>query len=368
MVKTWRRRVFVDISRIAYAYTDDGRRTRTTWARGEWKENAYNGRNLVSGTTYSGAATPSVAYAYADSGKVSSATLSDGTSYAYSYDDSLLCTNETVAVGEDAFSVLRTYDWMMRGVEAAVVVTNVRHAAKTRIYDSENRVCGYALTNAAGRGVSVAVAYDGSYPTNMSYALPDGGVFSVKLTRKQSRRELVTRRDYAFDGLPVYFYATDYDLLNRPTNAVDSVSVAREWLYNRRSELAAAAVGTNLYGYAYDTIGNRLWSAANVATNEYTANSLNQYTSVSAGANPVYDADGNMTGDGTFAYAYDAENRLVSVYPTAPTLGSLAVENRYDHKHRRIRKIVKNFDGEAWQVARTHTFVWAISIVSRVVS
>ena len=26
--------------------------------------------------------------------------------------------------------------------------------------------------------------------------------------------------------------------------------------------------------------GNRLWSAANVATNEYAANSLNQYTSV----------------------------------------------------------------------------------------
>ena len=42
----------------------------------------------------------------------------------------------------------------------------------------------------------------------------------------------------------------------------------------RRSELAAAQIGTNLYGYAYDTIGNRLWSAENT----YTANNLNQYT------------------------------------------------------------------------------------------
>ena len=55
-------------------------------------------------------------------------------------------------------------------------------------------------------------------------------------------------------------------------------------LYNRRSELAAATVGTDRYGYAYDTIGNRLWSAANAVTNSYTANSLNQYTAVSAGA------------------------------------------------------------------------------------
>ena len=65
----------------------------------------------------------------------------------------------------------------------------------------------------------------------------------------------------------------------------------RRWLYNRRSELAAATVGTDSYGYAYDSIGNRLWSVANAVTNSYTANSLNQYTAVSAGANPVYDAD-----------------------------------------------------------------------------
>ena len=86
--------------------------------------------------------------------------------------------------------------------------------------------------------------------------------------------------------------SSEKDLLCRPTNATDSVSLVREWLYNRRSELAAASIGTNLYGYAYDTIGNRLWSAANAVTNSYTANSLNQYTSVAASTNLVYDADG----------------------------------------------------------------------------
>ena len=132
----------------------------------------------------------------------------------------------------------------------------------------------------------------------------------------------------------------------------------RRSLHSRRSELAAASVGTNRYGYAYDTIGNRLWSAANSETNSYAANSLNQYTSVSAGANPVYDADGNMTGDGTFAYAYDAENRLVSACPVAPSNGALAVENRYDHRSRRIRKLVKVYQDGEWLQSAAHTFVW----------
>ena len=297
-----------------------------------------------------------------DSAKIAAATLSDGTSYAYDYDDSLLCTNESVAVGGGTFTVERTYDDHLRGAETSVIVTNVRHAAKTHIYDSEDRVCGYALTNAAGRGVSVSVSYDGSYPTNMAYALPGGGGLAVGLTRKTSRRELVTRRDYSFNGQPVYWYSTEYDLLNRPTNATDSVSLAREWLYNRRSELAAASIGTNSYCYAYDTIGNRLWSAANAATNAYTANSLNQYTSILRASapprEPTYDADGNLAEDGKYSYTYDAENRLVSVTPLAPVQGDLSVLNTYDHRHRRILKCVKRYENDEWVLARVHSFAY----------
>ena len=264
----------------------------------------------------------------------------------------------------------RTFDAFRRAQETAVVVTNVRHSAKIRLYDSEDRVCGYALTNAAGRGVSVSLAYDGSYVTNTVYTLPNGNCFSARLSREAGRRNLVTRRDYFFGGQSIYWYSTEYDLLNRPTNATDSVSLVREWLYNRRSELAAATVGADSYGYAYDSIGNRLWSAANAVTNSYTANSLNQYTAVSSGANPVYDADGNMTGDGTFAYAYDAENRLVLVTSAAETNGAIRVLNAYDHRNRRIRKTVQRLNSSIapppsppvgiheWETQETHTFVW----------
>ena len=367
---------YADGSRISYDYTDNGQRTRTTWARGAWKQHAYNERNLVSGTTYSGTVTPSVAYAYADSDKLASAILSDGTSYAYAYDDALLCTNETATIAEDDFTVTRTYDTFQRNEETAVLVTNVRHAAKVRFYDSENRVCGYALTNSYGRGLNVSLCYDGSYLTNMVYVLPNGNLFTVNLSRKNSRKELVTLRDHSFGAQSVYWYSTDYDLIGRPTNATDSVSLMREWLYNNRSELAAATVGTNLFGYSYDTIGNRLWSAANLATNTYAANSLNQYTSVGRGVlDPpqttfVYDADGNMTRDDRFLYSYDAENRLRAVTSKSMTNGALRVLNAYDHRKRRIRKTVQRLsisiaqppalpvEIREWLTVETHTFVW----------
>ena len=162
--------------------------------------------------------------------------------------------------------------------------------------------------------------------------------------------------------------------VNRPTNATDSVSLVREWLYNRRSELAASSIGTNRYGYAYDTIGNRLWAADNLATNTYAANNLNQYSSIlrdsASSCEPAYDADGNMTGDGIFDYAYDAENRLLSVTSAAETNGAIRVLNTYDHRNRRIRKTVQRLsvtvapppappiETREWQTVATHTFVW----------
>ena len=128
--------------------------------------------------------------------------------------------------------------------------------------------------------------------------------------------------------------------VDRPTNATDSVSLMREWLYNNRSELAVATIGMNHYGYSYDTIGNRLWSADNIITNSYSANNLNQYTTVGL-ATPsapqtslFYDTDGNMTRDGAYTYSYDAENRLRTVTSRSMTNGALRVLNAYDHRNR----------------------------------
>jgi REP element-mobilizing transposase RayT len=53
------------------------------------------------------------------------------------------------------------------------------------------------------------------------------------------------------------------------------------------------------------------YPAAIPSTVSYTADALNRYTAVGA-VNPSYDGNSNLTSDSTFAFGYDAENRLTS--------------------------------------------------------
>jgi RHS repeat-associated protein len=130
-------------------------------------------------------------------------------------------------------------------------------------------------------------------------------------------------------------------------------------------------MGTNSYGYAYDAIGNRVFSAVNAVTNTYTANSLNQYTAVGS-VSPVYDADGNMRWDGRMWHTWDAENRLTRSEPgwDGATNGAVMVDNRYDYRHRRCSKTVRRLTGRGagypfdpsqggtWDVVETRTFIY----------
>ena len=112
-----------------------------------------------------------------------------------------------------------------------------------------------------------------------------------------------------------------------------------------------ASTRTCEYDWGPDRSGTEQ-GAGRTATRAYTTDVLNQYTSVASAprigdrcltpvANPVepdYGADGNLIEDDRFEYVYDDENRLVSAYPVSPAASDLAVENFYDHRHRRIQK------------------------------
>jgi hypothetical protein len=53
------------------------------------------------------------------------------------------------------------------------------------------------------------------------------------------------------------------------------------------------------------------WTDAVNVNRNYAVNGLNQYVSVGT-AVFSYDANGNLSNDGTYAFVYDVENRLVS--------------------------------------------------------
>jgi len=52
------------------------------------------------------------------------------------------------------------------------------------------------------------------------------------------------------------------------------------------------------------------WTGGINASKGYSVNGLNQYSAV-AGGGFTYDANGNLTSDGSTNYGYDVENRLV---------------------------------------------------------
>ena len=57
------------------------------------------------------------------------------------------------------------------------------------------------------------------------------------------------------------------------------------------------------------------WTGYANGTQSYTANGLNQYTTAD-GATLTHDARGNLTGDGVWTYAFDADNKLKSATKT----------------------------------------------------
>lgn len=86
--------------------------------------------------------------------------------------------------------------------------------------------------------------------------------------------------------------------------------------------------------FNYDGVGNRTNVLKDAVTTNYTSNNTNEYTAISSGASftPTYDANGNTLTDGLHTYAYDYENRLISVD------GGSTATYKYDAFGRRVQK------------------------------
>ena len=172
------------------------------------------------------------------------------------------------------------------------------------------------------------------------------------------RTERISRKDHDFG----YVQTTDFE-------------------YNTKGELAKETVlsddvglGPNSTSYHYDDIGNRVstvrdWKTiyyegdgSSIIDNEesvpYVSNGLNQYTQIYGSSYTGYDADGNMTGI-SYAYTWDAENRLISIAPVTPSVENKKQVNTYDGQSRRVRKQVYAYaGGSSWNLLTDEKFVY----------
>ncbi len=269
-----------DGSVISYVYDADGNLTSQTDATGT-TTHAYDAKNRLVETSEDGVRTTT--YAYDAGGRLVGLTDAGGTT-SYAYDGAGKLTSLTEPGGHQT-----TFAYDVNDNLTTTSYPNGATLARAYEVDGQGRVTS-RLARITATALGGAVISDYSY----SYADPGAGV-DIGL------RQSVTDKD----GKKT---AYTYDDLGRLTRALTT-------------DGGGAAVDDRRY--AYDLAGNRTSSTVNGTSLFSTFNGANELTAF-GGQVPTYDANGNLTADGTgTTFAYNAKNQTASVTPAGGTARAL---------------------------------------------
>ena len=314
-------------------------------------------------------------YYEVSTGDLSSVFYNDGsTARLYTYNILGQITQAMDASGLKNYSY-NSYGQLTQETSIGFETGSAKEQTCTEIYDSLGRSTGYTLhtCNNEEQQVRIAYAADGRISSagfmhggvlkNFSYgyltgtdllhtlAHPNG----ITLTQSyETTRDLLTGMQYRQGQTDVASRSYTYDSLGRPTTRSTSRqgTVKNDtFTHNDRSELTATSLGTDAYSYSYDNIGNRKTAQEDAEdATTYTANNLNQYTSIQEGELdppfvPTYDADGNQTkvktSTGIWTVTYNILNLPTSFIRTNGDGTQTKVTAAYDTYGRRVWKKVE---------------------------
>jgi RHS repeat-associated protein len=377
-----------------YAYDPAGRLKTRKWARTDPGQSArvetgytYTpwGELDVVHYSYESEDTPDLNYNYDRLGRVEQVTQGAATVHEYDYDSTTLALEtETFRYDLDRDGTVDHVRRLDRHRDSHLRPTGYEFG--TENFTAADVAAGYGYESAAGRidGVWHAPSFtagipDGAPDFDYSYryeisgslhvgtdAAVGGGVadsgllfhtsgpgHDVRNRYDSDRNALVRKENLEKTGNHFWSdYTYQVNSLGQRTKltlGVDPVAdgngvttTAVEWDYNARDELVEADHDTaaNKRAYKYDAIGNRKETVAGTVTltgtDDYAANSVNEYTKVEGSDLPAaaYDDDGNLLDDGVLEYFWNAENRLVRVEDG----GDVIAEYTYDYRGRRIAK------------------------------
>jgi RHS repeat-associated protein len=297
---------------------------KTYWANGLIKsidngvsksDYAYNSRNLLTSETQtlSGQAARVVSYTYDADGLRSGMTYPSAQALAYAW--TARAQLHTLNVGAPPPLATYTYDKAGRLdtlTHENGIVEDLTHDAASQLSSrihklSGNPVSGHGYTlDSTGRRQAETFA-DGTTPTR-DYNYDDADQISTV--------------DYGSSQTDTY----NYDAMGNRTTAVFSRSVG-----------VPPTSGTISYG---------------------TANSANQYTTVT-GLTPIsHDSNGNLTQQNGVTYTWDSENRLLSVVPTTPALGDKSLVHTYDGQARRVTRTSREWTATGWTDLEITHFIY----------
>jgi RHS repeat-associated protein len=298
-----------------YTYTANGRQA-TVQDKGNLTTDQYDGHDRKVKTLFpnpagggTSAATDFEQYGYDAAGNVTSLRKRSGQTVTLAYDNLDRLVSRTYPAIAD--NVGFAYDLLGRRT-----VANFANGSYsiTHVYDNAGR-----LTSTAAGGKTLSFQYDAAGNRTRT-TWPEAAAFYVTTAYDALNRPTVIKES---GSVALVTYA--YDDRSRRTTATLGNGTATGYTYNPQSALAT--ISHNLTGTAQDLTytytRNRAgeitgqgwsndayqWAGAVNGTAAYTANGLNQYAKAGA-ATPGYDANANLTNDGTWSYGYDLDNRL----------------------------------------------------------
>ncbi|MFA5204724.1 MAG: RHS repeat-associated core domain-containing protein [Lentisphaeria bacterium] len=282
---------------VTYTYDALGRLATRTWARGTVTTYTYDAstgdRTAIA---YSDTATPGAAYTYDRLGRLLTAARSGLSSVAYAYDTA------TLGLLTETYGAFLGNRVLTRTRDTAVVIgrdTGFELSSGLNLelkdayaYDTYGRPAAVTASSAHFATATIQYAYAANSDLLAATTFPSASGLVTTRDYETSRDLLAEIRHTAGQNLLAGVAYTN-DALGRRTQATRAGSAYAAlgftstgtvaYAYNSRDEVTGATASNAAltgydYAFAYDTIGNRQTRTRDSATEEYTANALNQYT------------------------------------------------------------------------------------------
>ncbi len=322
-----------------YTYTLNGKQATVKDANGNLASMTYDGHDRQTHWTFPSKTIVGQVntadyeqYAYDANGNRTSLRKRDGSVLTYQYDN---LNRPTVKVVPERAGLAAThtrdvyFGYDNRGLQLYARFDSASGEGVASSYDGFGRLTSTSQTmDGVTRTLSYARDKNGNR-TSVTY--PDGNFFSFQYDQFNRMTLMLRNADVGIAG---YNYNSrggrawvasgsytiyDYDNAGRLTAInQDMAGTANDVIfglnqYNPAAQVTQRSTSNDAY----------VWTGAVNVSRNYVVNGLNQY--VSAGpATFSYDGNGNLTGDGSNAYVYDVENRLVSAG------GASSASLRYD--------------------------------------